>query len=106
MTQERININQQLDYLARAKTEQMDRLEYTYFSVSVYENKYVDGKNIKDSWQAAVKNFVFTVNRAVQDASINLVGLLFVLIPYLFYALIVLVAAKYGWRLVTYIWKK
>lgn len=106
MTQERININQQLDYLTRAKTEQMDRLEYTYFSVSVYENKYLDGKNIKDSWQAAVKNFVFTVNRAIQDASINLVGLLFVLIPYFIYALIVLVAAKYGWRLVKYIWKK
>lgn len=106
MTQERININQQLDYLARAKTEQMDRLEYTYFSVSVYENKYLDGKNIKDSWQAAVKSFVYTVNRAVQDASINLIGLLFVLIPYFIYALIVLVVAKYGWRLVKYIWKK
>ncbi len=106
MTQERININQQLDYLTRAKTEQMDRLEYTYFNVSVYENKYLDGKNIKDSWQAAVKNFVFTVNKAIQDASINLIGLLFVLIPYFIYALIVLVAAKYGWRLITYIWKK
>ncbi|MBP6859237.1 MAG: hypothetical protein KBC69_01260 [Candidatus Magasanikbacteria bacterium] len=106
MTQERININQQLDYLARAKTEQMDRLEYTYFSVSVYENKYIDGKNLKDSWQAAVKNFVFTINRALQDASINLIGLLFTLIPYFIYALIVLFAAKYGWRLVVYIWKK
>src|SRR3989344_8282605 len=40
LTQERININQQLDYLARAKADQMDKLEYTFFNVNVYENKY------------------------------------------------------------------
>ncbi len=106
LTQERININQQLDYLARAKADQMDRLEYTYFNVRVYENKYVDGKEIKDSWIAAAQDFFFRVNEALQDASINLIALLFVLIPYIIYALIILVAAKYGWRLAKYIWNK
>ena len=106
LTQERININQQLDYLSRAKAEQLDRLEYTYFNINVYENKYIDGKSIKDSWHAAVKNFFYTVNLAIQNASINLIALLFVLIPYVIYGFILLVAAKYGWKLVKRIWNK
>ncbi len=106
LTQERININQQLDYLARAKADQMDKLEYTFFNVSVYENKFVDVKNIKDSWKAAIKDFFYNVNQAVQDASINLLAILFVAIPYIIYCLLLLVGAKYGWRLVKYIWKK
>ncbi|MBI2037637.1 MAG: hypothetical protein HYT15_01740 [Candidatus Magasanikbacteria bacterium] len=106
LTQEKININQQLDYLARAKADQMDRLKYTYFNIRVYENKYLDEKTIKDSWIAAVQDFFFTINEALQNASINLIALLFVLIPYVIYALIILVAAKYGWRLAKYIWNK
>ncbi|OGH91570.1 MAG: hypothetical protein A2534_04505 [Candidatus Magasanikbacteria bacterium RIFOXYD2_FULL_39_9] len=106
LTQERININQQLDYLARAKADQMDKLDYTFFNVNVYENKYVDVKNIKDSWKAAIKDFFYNVNQAVQDASINLLAVLFIAIPYIIYCLLLLVGAKYGWRLVKYIWKK
>ncbi len=106
LTQERININQQLDYLARAKADQMDKLEYTFFSVNVYENKFVDIKNIKDSWKMAIKDFFYNVNQAVQDASINLLAVLFIAVPYIIYCLILLVGAKYGWRLVKYIWKK
>ncbi len=106
LTQERININQQLDYLSRAKADQMDRLEYTYFNVSVYENKYLDVKNIKDSWRASIKNFFSTVNEALQNATINLFAILFMTIPFVVYGLILLVGAKYGWRLVKYIWNK
>lgn len=106
MTQERININQQLEYLTRAKAEQMDRLDYTYFTVNVYENKYIDGQTLKDSWKMAVKNFFYNTNRALQDATIGLIAVLLAAIPYLIYAVLVVLAAKYGWRWLKKVWYK
>ena len=106
LTQERININEQLDNLARAKADQLDRLDYTYFGVNVYENKFVDGQQLKDSWKAAIQDFVRNVNKVVQDLTINLILLLLFIAQWLLYAAIVLVVAKYSWKFATYIWKK
>ena len=104
MTQERININDQLDRLARAKADQLDRLEYTYFGVNVQENKYVDWQGLGDSWKAAIKSFVYGLNKLVQDVTINLVLLVLLIAQWVLYAVIVLVVAKYGWKLAKYIW--
>ncbi|MFA6106216.1 MAG: hypothetical protein WC745_00930 [Patescibacteria group bacterium] len=106
LTEERININSQLERTGRAKAEQLDRLEYTFFYVNVYENKFVDGKNIKDSWKAAIKEFVRDINKVAQDITINLVKLLFLAIQYLIYIFIILVIAKYGWKAGKYFWNK
>ena len=105
LTQERINVNEQLDRLARAKAEQLDRMEYTYFQLSVYENKFVDGENLKDSWKAAVREFVQDVNRIAQDLTVGLVALFFFAIQWLIYFFIVLVIVKYVWKFTKAIWK-
>jgi hypothetical protein len=106
MTQQRININAQLEQIARAKAEQLDRLEYTYFSVNILEDKFIDGKSIKDSWKASVKKFVTDINQIVQDITVNLVAFLFTLLQYAIYLFIIIVVAKYGWKFVKYIWKR
>lgn len=106
LTQQRINITAQLERLSRGKAEQLDRLEYTYFDINVYENKFVDGENLKDSWRAAIKGFVRDMNQIAQDMTINLVMLLFLLLQYTLYLFIVVVAAKYIWRAASYVWKK
>ncbi len=106
LTQERININSRLERIERSKIEQLDRLEYTYFQVNVFENKFIDWKNMKDSWKTSVKEFVRDVNQVVQDITINLVSLLLHILQYVIYILILLVIAKYGWQFVKYIWKK
>ncbi|MFA4954698.1 MAG: hypothetical protein WC641_05290 [Patescibacteria group bacterium] len=106
LTQERINISTQLDRLARSKAEQLDKLEYTYFYLSVYENKYLDGKQIKDSWKAAVKEFVTDVNKIAQDVSINLVTVLLYILQIVLYFFILLIIGKYVWRWAKAIWKK
>lgn len=106
MTQERIAISQQLDYLAKAKSEQLDRLNYTYFTVNVYENKYIDGQDIKDSWKIAVKNFFYNINFALQNATVGLVAMLVMVIPYVVYAVLIVLTAKYGWRWLKKIWYK
>ncbi|MDO8594256.1 MAG: hypothetical protein Q7R93_01945 [bacterium] len=104
LTQERINISAQLDQLARAKEDQLDRLKYTYFNVSVYENKFFDGENLKDSWKAAVKDLVQTLNTVLQSITVGLLGFLMWLLPLIVYALILLLVAKYAWRAIKYIW--
>lgn len=106
LTQERININAQLERLARSKAEQLDRLAYTFFSVSIFENKFIDGDNIASSWKESVKRFVRNVNKVAQDITVNLAGFILLVIQYVIYLFILLIAAKYGWRLVKYIWKK
>jgi len=106
LTQERININEQLDRFARAKAEQLDRLDYTYFRVNVIENKYIDSRDIKDSWQAAIKDFVRNVNQTLQDVTINLFVMVLALAQYILYLFILLIAAKYVWQFARAIWKK
>lgn len=106
LTQERINLDERLDRLARSKTDQLDRLEYTYFYVNIFENKYIDGEELADSWKRAVQNFIGDANALAQDITINLVLLLLLAFQYGLYLLILLVLVKYGWRFGKYIWKK
>lgn len=106
LTQEKININAQLDRLTRAKAEQLDRLEYTYFYVGIYESKYVDGDELKDSWKFAVRQFMHDVNRIFQDLTVNLVTLLFLALQYLIYFFIILIIVKYVWKAAKMIWIK
>jgi hypothetical protein len=106
LAQARININSQLDTISRSKAEQLDRLDYTYFHVNVSENKFIDGKNLKTSWELALKEFVRNTNQTLQDITINLVGLLLLVIQYLIYLLILLVVAKYGWKFAKRLWFK
>lgn len=106
LTNEKIRVNEQLDRLSRSKAEQLDRLNYTYFNIDIFEDKYIDGDNLKDSWKLAIKNFVRDINKVAQDITVNLVALIFVIIQYALYLLILIVVAKYGWQLIKRIWKK
>jgi hypothetical protein len=106
LSQERISVSEQLDRLSRSKADQLDRLEYVYFNLNVYENKFIDSENLKDSWKAAVKNFVNDVNRISQEVSIGLAVTILMVIQYLLYIIIILITAKLGWKLAKYIWKR
>jgi len=106
LTQQRINIISELERISRAKNEQLDRLDYTYFYVSVSENKYLDGEQLADSWKVAMKEFVASVNQTMQDVSINLIAMVLLVLQYVLYIFIIVVVAKYVWRAVTWLWKK
>lgn len=106
LSQEKINIDQQLDRLSRSKAQQLDNIDYTYFNANVYENKFVDGQSIRDSWKQAVRDFVQQLNTMIQDLTIGLVLFLLFIVQWLIYALIVLVIAKYGWKFVRNFWTK
>jgi hypothetical protein len=106
LSQERILVSGQLERLARAKAAQTDKLTYTHFRVDVYENKFVDGEYLRDSWKSAVQDFFRNANRILQDVSINLVLLVIIVVQYALYILLAVFFAKYLWKAVVYIWKK
>ncbi|MEA1962899.1 MAG: hypothetical protein U9M94_01520 [Patescibacteria group bacterium] len=104
LSQERINISVQLDRISRSKAEQLDRLSYTYFNIRIYENKYVNIDDLKDSWKAAIKKFVRDINKIIQDVSINLLAVILMILQYALYILILIITAKYGWKIAKNIW--
>ncbi|PIR49086.1 hypothetical protein COU80_01590 [Candidatus Peregrinibacteria bacterium CG10_big_fil_rev_8_21_14_0_10_55_24] len=106
LTQQRISVSEQLDRMQRAMADQIDRLDYTRFSISVEEDKFVDGKDIRDSWKAAVKGFVRDLNTVVQDVSINLITTVLVILQYVLYFFILLIVAKYAWRGARAVWRR
>jgi hypothetical protein len=106
LTQERIDINSQLERIQRSKAEQLDKLEYTYFYVNIFENKFVDGTALKDSWKLTIKEFVNNTNQFIEDITVNLIVFLLLILQYVVYFLILLFVAKYGWQFAKYIWKK
>jgi hypothetical protein len=106
LTQERLNTVAMLERLLRSKAEQLDRLEYTYFHVDVFENKFIDGEQLQESWKSAIREAVYGVNQALQNMSITLIPLLFGLIQYILYFFILLLVVKYLWKAARRIWEK
>ncbi len=104
LTNQRISVADQLDRLARAKADELDKVDYTYFYINIYENKFIDFENLADSWKAAIKKFVLDTNNIIQELSVGLITVIFMIVQYAIYLLLIILAAKYGWRLVKRIW--
>ncbi len=106
LTLERININAELDRLSQSKADQLERLKYVNFYVYVYENKIVDGQQIRDFWKSSSKQFVNNTNQLLNDLSLGLASLILSLVKYLIYALLFLIVFKLCWKLGVKILKK
>ncbi|MFZ2555904.1 MAG: hypothetical protein WAZ27_01635 [Minisyncoccia bacterium] len=105
LTQQRIEINTQLDRLARGKAEQLDRLAYTYFNVSAYENKYLDKEALANSWKNAVRQTVSDVNSALQAMTLGLIAFAFIVLQWIAVFVIGVLVARRLWSWVQRIWK-
>ncbi len=106
LSQDKINTSAQLERISRMKAEQLDRLEYTYFYVNIYENKYIDVDQLRNSWKNSIKKFVVEMNGVAQDMSIGLVTLIAFTFQYLIYLLIIVLVAKFVWASIKRLWKK
>ena len=106
LTQNIININAQLERLERSKQLQLDKLNYTRFSVNITEKKYFDINQIKDSWFNSIRTSINDINKAIQGISVNLLAFFILLLQYSVYFFIVILVAKLYWKWVKGIWKK
>ncbi|MDP3988707.1 MAG: hypothetical protein Q8P93_00505 [bacterium] len=106
LTKERLNVVADLGRIERQKAEQLDRLEYTYFNVSITETKYIDGTQLADSWRNALRGLVRDVNGLLQGLTVTLLVLALTLVQYLVYLLVIFYVAKYVWHFAKNEWKK
>ena len=106
LTTERLNTKNNLDRLSQAKAKQLDKLNYTFFSVSVTENLIVDFKAIQDSWERELKNFANEFNILLQGITLKLMSFAMKLIQIAIYLILALFLAKYGWRFIKFVWNK
>lgn len=106
LTQQRIDLTAQLERLARGKAEQIDRLVYTFFTVNVYESKFVDWQDLGDSWKRSIQEFVANCNQALQGVTVGLLSFLLMIVQFVLYVFIVVLVAKFVWKAVRYIWKQ
>lgn len=104
LTNERMNVLNQVTALNRTYAENLDRLEYTVFSVSVFEEKLIDFEEIGDQWTAKVQSFFLQLNKNIQNMTLSLVGFLFEILVYILYAALLLFVGKYGWRIGKQFW--
>lgn len=106
LTNSRLETSGQLERIARAKAEALDRLAYTNFNVSIYENTYVDGEAIKDSWKFALQRFIVDVNTLIQEMSIGFIALILLIIKFTLYAVVLLFVLRFGWSFAKQVWNK
>lgn len=105
LTMSQIDINAQLERINRSKTEALDRLVYTQFNVSVYENKFIDGKEISNSWTAATQELFRNINNFAQEVSLGFVALLFLIVKYALYGVVLLFVARPGYNFAKKVWQ-
>jgi hypothetical protein len=104
LTMSQIDISAQLERINRAKTEALDRLIYTQFYVSVYENKFIDGTEIGNSWTAAIQALFRDINNFAQEVSLGFVALLFLIVKYALYGVVLLFVARFGYNFAKKVW--
>lgn len=104
MTQ--IETSAQLERINRAKTEALDQLVYTQFSVNVYENKFIDGREIGNSWTAAVQELLRDINKFAQEVTLGFVALLFLVVKYALYGVVLLFVARFGYSFAKRVWQR
>jgi hypothetical protein len=90
----RLEVTTELDRLQRAKAETLDRMEYVYFSVNVYENEWVRGSDLKDSWVASVQQLIRDLNGFLQDLTIGFVQFALMVVKYTLYASVLYIIAR------------
>ena len=104
LTRERIAVRQQIERFEQAQLDQLDRLNYTFFTISVYKYTLFDFKELKDSWFSKSREFVGVLNTTIQGLTVGLLGYALQLVLLIVYGFLLLLLAKFGWRVVRNIW--
>lgn len=105
LTQAKLDTVAQLDRLSQAKGDALDKLTYTYFHVTISENDFVDGGELKDGWTAAVQNLVRELSILGQDLTLGFVSFAFTVVKFVLYGTLVLFVGRFGFRFAKRVWR-
>ncbi len=106
LTREQIAIASEIEAVTRQKAAAMDRLDYAEFTVRVSKFQIVDLTGLRESWVAALQQFVRTLNTTLQAMTLGLIAALLHLALFLIYVIVLLVLVKHGWRLARDFWQR
>ena len=105
LSNQRLQIRSQIDRYNEMKSNQLDRLNYTFFDINVHKSLIFDWEQIKDSWKWESRQLVRDVNEVVQSISLRLVSNLLRLAMGVLYLFIAVFLLKFVWVGVKKIWK-
>lgn len=104
LTNERMNIKSQIDYYNKNKADQLDQLDYTFFSVYIEKDLIFDWKAIKDNWKYETRQWVGDLSGAIQAISLNLVLYLAYVLLGMIYLFVSVFFLKWAWHGIKKIW--
>lgn len=105
LTNQKLQVKTQIDRYNKSMADQLDRLNFTFFNINIYEDLIFDWEEIKDSWKYESKELVRNINEVFQAISLNLVTYLIRFAQVVLYLFISLLLLKFVWIGVKKIWK-
>lgn len=105
LAQTKISINQEIEQVQRNRADLLRQIANTTFNVSVYEQKFIDWKQIGESWKQAIRDFVSNVTDLTQFVSVRLVSFTLYAAAAVAYLAIVFAFLKVLWLLGKKVWK-
>ncbi len=106
LTQNKLAIEQQLAAINYGSSSDKSETNYAQFSVSIYENKFIDKDELVSSWKSETKRLLREINDSLQSITLGLLKVLLIVFTYILYLLIAVVIIKYLKRALVYIWNK
>lgn len=105
LTNQKLQVKTQIDRYNKTMADQLDRLNFTFFNINVYEDLIFDWEQIKDSWKYEAKEVVRNVNEVLQGISIGLITFLTRVAQGILYLFIAVFLLKMVWIGLKKIWK-
>ncbi|MCK5472376.1 hypothetical protein KAI54_04280 [Candidatus Gracilibacteria bacterium] len=105
LAQKSILINGEIERVQRNRAEQLRRIANTTFRVNVYEEKFVDWRQIGNDWKQEIRNFVSNLNDLTQFVSVRLVSFVLYAAASLLYLAIAFGFLKLIWLIGKKVWK-
>lgn len=105
LADERRQTADHISRLTKARAEQLQSIEYTTFSVSVVEERFIYWQQIADSWRYEIRTFITTFNDLLQSLTVTLVTYLLRVIQALIYFALSVAVLKLVWIIARRIWR-
>ena len=105
LNEQRMQLRNTLQRYEQNKAEQLDRLNYDFFNVSLYKDVVFDWDNIKENWKMRAREMVYHLNQALQGLTVLLVGYIFVAVQWVIYFVLLSFVAKGLWLFTKRVWK-
>ena len=104
LNENRINIQNQIQYYKQQRESQADQLHYTFFNLTINKDVLLDWKEIKQTWKNQVKFLINSINSVIQGLTVILAAILVRVIQGVVYFFLAMLVLKGMWIGVKRLW--